>query len=45
MKNELVIVWQTGETEVHQYNTAEEAENAKAGFEMVFGNQVWCCVR
>lgn len=42
---ELVIVWYSGEKEVHEYKTKEEAEKAKAGYCMAFGHQLWTCVR
>lgn len=45
-KYELVIVWDSGEKEVHEYKTKEEAEKAMAGMYMAFGHhQLWCCVR
>lgn len=45
MKYEIVVVWSTGEKQIFGYATREEAEQAKAGYEMAFGSQVWVCVR
>ena len=46
MKYELVIVWETGEKEIHAYATEEEALKASKGYRTVFGNQIaWTGVR
>ena len=37
---ELVIVWSTGEQNIYEYHSEEEAEEAGAGFRMAFGDQV-----
>ena len=42
---ELVIVWDTGEKEIHAYNTQEEAEIIGQGYKTAFGSQVWYCTR
>lgn len=36
----LTIVWETGEKEVHEYETREQAEEIARGFKMAFGSQV-----
>ena len=46
MKYELVIIWATGEKEVHAYATEEEAQVSVKGYKMAFGNQVaWAGIR
>jgi len=45
MKNELVVIWTTGEKEVHKYENKSKAREAENGYKMAFGNQVWTCVR
>ena len=46
MKYELVIVWDTGEKEIHEYNTQEEAEIMAQGDRTAFGNQIsWTGIR
>ena len=45
MRYELVIVWETGEKEITQFATKDEAESAGRGMKMAFGEQVWYCVR
>lgn len=43
---ELVIIWSTGEKDVYQYTTREEAEKAELGMRMAFGNQIeWSGIR
>lgn len=43
---ELVVIWRTGEKEVHAYATEEEAEEAGDGYKAVFGNQIsWTYTR
>lgn len=37
---ELVVIWETGEKEVHAYATEEEAQAAGDGYKTVFGNQI-----
>ena len=44
MMYKLFVVWNTGEKEVHEYKTREEAEQAAAGYKMAFGEQVWVSV-
>ena len=46
MKYELVVIWETGEKEVHGYKSQEEAEEASRGYKMAFGNQIaWVGIR
>lgn len=45
MRYELVVVWSTGDKQVFEYATQDEAEQGKRNYEMAFGAQVWCCVR
>ena len=40
MKYELVVIGETGEKEVHEYATEEEAQAAGNGYKMAFGNQI-----
>lgn len=42
---EVVIVWNSGETEVYAFDTEDKAEEIKQGFETAFGSQLWACVR
>ena len=43
---ELVVVWDTGETDVYGYETETEARAAGAGMKMALGNQVeWYGIR
>lgn len=42
---EVVIVWNSGETEVYTFETEGKAEEIKQGFEKTFGSQLWACVR
>ena len=43
---ELVIIWDDGGKEIHQYPTREQAEQAGAGMRFAFGRQVsWYGVR
>lgn len=43
---ELVVVWETGETDVYGYDTREKAEAVGSGMKMAFGNQIqWHGVR
>ena len=44
-KYELVIVWESGEKEIHAYKSESEAERAKDGYIKAFGRQLWACVR
>ena len=41
---ELVIVWNTGEKERHEYKTREDAEKAENGYKNAFGGQVWTTI-
>ena len=46
MTYEVVIVWETGDKEVHSYDTREQAEKIAQGYRTAFGNQVrWAGVR
>lgn len=46
MKYEVVIIWTTGEKEVHHYDDKHTAERAEAGMKKAFGNQIeWSCIR
>lgn len=46
MSYQAVIIWETGEKEVHSYETREQAEKAVQGYHIAFGNQVqWAGVR
>lgn len=40
MRYVLGIIWDTGEKEVYQFSTREEAEKVEAGYKMAFGNQI-----
>lgn len=43
---ELVIVWSTGETNIYEYETREDAEQGGENFLLAFGLQVsWWGVR
>lgn len=43
---ELIIIWDDGEREVYEYQTADEAEEAMDNMKIVFGEQIsWCGVR
>ena len=45
-KHELVIIWETGEKEVHEYESRELAEQAERGYSNAFGKQIeWSGVR
>ena len=37
---ELVVVWGTGEMDIYEYTTEEEAEKAGQNMKMVFGGQI-----
>lgn len=37
---ELIVIWDTGEKETHEYSSKEEAEKIEQGFHRVFGKQV-----
>lgn len=37
---ELVIVWNTGDKDIYEYDTEEEAEQAGRNMQFVFGKQV-----
>lgn len=46
MKYELVIIWDTGEKEIHEYESEALARQAEAGYRRAFGRQIeWTCVR
>lgn len=43
---ELVIIWESGEKDVYQYDSYEEAVKHEIGMRMVFGNQItWSGIR
>lgn len=45
-KYELVIIWETGEKEVHEYESQQLAEQAQQGYSKAFGKQIeWSGVR
>lgn len=45
-KYELIVIWSTGEKEVHEYNSREKAKKAEQGYKMAFGNQIsWTGIR
>jgi hypothetical protein len=45
-KWELVIVWETGEQDIYEYETEQEAEAAGRGMRIALGNQIgWYGVR
>lgn len=37
---ELIVVWDTGETDFYEYLTQDEAEEAGKGMKTAFGNQI-----
>lgn len=46
MKYELVVIWNDGQKEIHEYPTYEDAESVGRGYKIAFGNQVeWYGVR
>ena len=46
MKYELIVIWETGEREVFEYDSEKEAREACNDFRMIFGNQVtWAGTR
>ena len=46
MKYELVIIWGTGEKEIHEYADEALARQAEAGYLKAFGRQIeWTCIR
>lgn len=43
---ELVVIWATGEKDVDEFDSKEDAERAEIGMRMAFGNQIeWTGVR
>lgn len=44
-KYELVMIWETGEKEVHEFLTEDQATRSEIGIKQAFGEQVWTCVR
>ena len=40
MKYELVVIWETGEKEVFEYDSEEKAQESCNGFKKIFGNQI-----
>lgn len=46
MKYELVIIWDTGEKEVIEYESEELAMQAERGYRRAFGRQIeWAGIR
>jgi hypothetical protein len=46
MEYKLIVIWETGEKEVHTYDTEEKAESIGDGYKMAFGNQIsWIGIR
>ena len=46
MKYELIVIWETGEKEIFEYATEEEAQESCNDFRKIFGNQVaWAGIR
>lgn len=41
----LIIVWNDGSKEEHDYETRQQAEKAARGYETAFGQQVWTGIR
>lgn len=37
---QLIVIWETGEKEIYDYVSREEAEKAELNMRMVFGNQI-----
>ena len=43
---ELVIVWETGDKDIFEYSSRDDAEESMRGFKVAFGEQItWCGVR
>ena len=43
---ELVVIWDTGEKEVYEHMTEEEAQGSLKHLQFVFGNQIsWMGIR
>lgn len=43
---ELVVIWESDETDIYEYETREEAERGMTQMKMALGNQIeWCGVR
>lgn len=46
MKYELVIIWETGEREIYEYNNLADAETGEINMKTVFGKQIaWIGIR
>lgn len=46
MRYELIVIWETGDKEVHSYKSKEKAKEADKGYKMAFGNQIsWTGIR
>lgn len=46
MKYELIVIWETGEKEIFEYATEEQAQEACNDFKYIFDNQVaWAGTR
>lgn len=43
---ELVIIWESGEKEIHEYTNRLEAKMIEHGYRQAFGNQIsWTGIR
>lgn len=46
IKYELVVIWDSGEKDVYDYETYEAAKQGEANMRMVFGYQIaWTCIK
>ena len=46
MAYELVVIWETGEKEIYEYNSEDKAIEASEGMRVALGNQIaWAGVR
>lgn len=46
MRYELVVIWEDGTKEIHEFQSVERAEEAGRNYKMAFGGQVaWYGVR
>ena len=40
MTYELIVIWETGEKNVYEYNSEQDAQQGEANMKMAFGNQI-----
>ena len=40
MRARLIVIWDTGEKEVHEYDSLEKAREIESGMKVAFGNQI-----